>query len=53
MQIDDGLISYLFKNNKKMNYLCLELPIEDIYNQRKMFIFLLSSISSVEFMRQK
>ena len=36
MQIDDGLISYLLKNNKKMNYLCLELPIEDIYNQRKM-----------------
>ena len=36
MQIDDGLISYLLKNNKKMNYICLELPIEDIYNQRKM-----------------
>ena len=34
--IEDGQLTYPLKNNGKLNYVCLELPIEEIFEQYKM-----------------
>ena len=36
LMIEDGQLAYLLINNNKKNYLCLELPSEELYDQRKM-----------------
>ena len=34
--VQDGQLTYPLKNNGKLNYVCLELPIEEIFEQHKM-----------------
>jgi hypothetical protein len=47
-EVMDGQLSFVMKNNKKMNYLCLELPSESTFVQYKMaFTISISEPSSL------
>ena len=48
LEILDGQVSYVIKNNGKMNYICFELPNESTFNQKKMvFSFSLTEPNSL------
>ena len=48
IEIKDGQLSFVMKNNKKMNYICFELPTESTILQTKMvFTFSISEPNSL------